>query len=276
MPRLSLWDKRKIFWVYALIDPFNNEYFYVGSGTSRRANDHLSEAKNNKVNNQGANLHKINKIKRILASGNEPKVEYLYATPSRNEAFTVETLYIGELGRRDLGTGPLTNLTDGGEGLVNRSNKTIKLNTERAKQTKGNWSDKQRKDFQNKISSYQKRRWERYSEQEKHDNTDHLRHFWQNIEPDKASEINKRPWLDKDYNQRLEYTKPARAKAQEYKEQNKEEFSRRTSIGTKASWAKLTPEQKSLRGKKIQLSRISNRLERAYSMNVEGVTKCQG
>jgi hypothetical protein len=47
----------------------------------------------------------------------EPIVEIVHRFPTENEAFEKEKELIKEYGRRDLGTGTLCNLTDGGDGV---------------------------------------------------------------------------------------------------------------------------------------------------------------
>ena len=46
--------------------------------------------------------------------------------PSEDDAFAAEMFLIAYYGRKDLGTGCLHNLTDGGEGNANRSEETLK------------------------------------------------------------------------------------------------------------------------------------------------------
>lgn len=89
--------------------------FYVGKGKSDRAFSHLQEAKKEQPNE--TNLHKLNKIKKILAAGSEPIIEITYNNLDEETAFDLECFLIAKLGRADLGLGPLTNLTNGGEGL---------------------------------------------------------------------------------------------------------------------------------------------------------------
>jgi len=47
-------------------------------------------------------------------------------TKSKSKVIKREKELIKTIGRYDLGTGPLTNLTDGGEGVINMSPKTRK------------------------------------------------------------------------------------------------------------------------------------------------------
>lgn len=117
----------KDFYVYVLLDPrkpgnyhyqkliFNFEPFYVGlSSTENRINEHIKESKNG----NGYNKHKMNKINKILNENLELIVIKVRQNLTRNEAQKLEISLIKELGRINLKTGPLTNLTDGGDGTV--------------------------------------------------------------------------------------------------------------------------------------------------------------
>lgn len=115
--------KQKQFYVYVYCDPrkngsftfgdysFNCEPFYVGKGCGRRWRSHLKES----VLCTDGNKHKTNKIKKILDLGLVPVV-VKYDCVNEEVALDLETELISLIGRYDLGRGPLTNLTDGGEG----------------------------------------------------------------------------------------------------------------------------------------------------------------
>lgn len=133
-------DKR--FYVYVLCDPrkpldlrdgteplylpeldlwLNYEPFYVGKGTGDRCNHHVKGAIKNK--NMG-NPRKFFKIKKILREGHEVIVINTKLYESENKAKELEMLAIKLIGRADLSNGPLTNLTDGGDGAPNLSEET--------------------------------------------------------------------------------------------------------------------------------------------------------
>jgi hypothetical protein len=57
----------------------------------------------------------INKINKIKKSGLEPIVVKLYENLNEEQSFEFETKLINEIGRVDLGNGPLLNMTNGGE-----------------------------------------------------------------------------------------------------------------------------------------------------------------
>jgi len=111
------------FYVYIYLDPrktgkykygeyeFDYEPFYVGRGKDYRFRDHLTEAKNNKKS------YKCNKIRKILKeTSKEPIILKIKENISFEEANNLEEFLIKLIGRCNIGTGPLTNLTDGGKG----------------------------------------------------------------------------------------------------------------------------------------------------------------
>lgn len=99
----------KLFYVYEIIDPFTNLPFYVGKGTLNRCYDHLK--------NLDSKSHKNNKIRKILDSGNQVIIRKVFWTDNEQEAFTEEKRLILLYGRKNIKTGMLTNLTNGGEGV---------------------------------------------------------------------------------------------------------------------------------------------------------------
>lgn len=114
------------YYVYVYMDPrkpgrfeysdfcFLYQPFYVGKGNGRRCNYHLNEAKNK--NSKLRNRSNINNIKSILKDGFEPFIDKVYINLSEGESYLKEVELISEIGRKDLKTGPLTNLTSGGDG----------------------------------------------------------------------------------------------------------------------------------------------------------------
>lgn len=117
-----------MYYVYALLDPrrpgpfkygnwkFDFEPFYIGKGKDNRAFKHLDHT----LGNCG-NLHKIRKIAKIRRETNEEPVVLIKRKGlSETEALMLETKLIALIGRADKKLGPLTNLTDGGEGTSNR------------------------------------------------------------------------------------------------------------------------------------------------------------
>jgi hypothetical protein len=103
-----------IYYVYIYRSPITNVPFYVGYGKKNRCFDHLNEAKKYPTPKQKE--HKLNTIRKILAEGLEPIIQIVDSFLSKETACELEEFLISELGRSDLGKGPLTNLTKGGDG----------------------------------------------------------------------------------------------------------------------------------------------------------------
>lgn len=107
-----------IFYVYQLRVCDKELPFYVGKGKNKRAYEHVSSVNSEPVG------HKVNTIKRAIREDKEILVEFIETEQTESDAFLFEKYYISVYGRRDLGQGPLTNLTDGGTGGVNMSPET--------------------------------------------------------------------------------------------------------------------------------------------------------
>ncbi len=109
------------FYTYEIWDPIKNEPFYVGKGTLstsgyRRPEVHIEYAKGLIDRPYDLNGHKLNRIRKILSLGYDPEIRIVFKTDSEQEAFQKERELIKFYGRRDLKTGCLTNMTDGGDG----------------------------------------------------------------------------------------------------------------------------------------------------------------
>jgi len=102
------------YYVYVYKDPRTYTPFYVGMGHGRRKYTHLTEARNKPEPTQGE--HKLNAIRALLRKNLEPIIVTVDDRLTKEEAAEMEELLIAVIGRNDLGLGPLTNLTDGGDG----------------------------------------------------------------------------------------------------------------------------------------------------------------
>lgn len=95
------------FYTYVYRDPSRGmEPFYVGKGKGNRARYHQGRSDKSPM------THRIQLMKR---NGIEPDIEIIGAI-NEDHAFFMESCLIEMLGRRDLKTGALLNLTDGGDG----------------------------------------------------------------------------------------------------------------------------------------------------------------
>lgn len=104
-------------YIYSYTDPTTKEPYYIGKGTYKRYNWHLNRAKNNR---RPTDLPVVDKTRHLLTEGLKPVIEIIEYFDTIEEAHSRETELIRKIGRKDLGTGPLLNLTDGGDGAVGR------------------------------------------------------------------------------------------------------------------------------------------------------------
>ena len=132
--------KQKLYHVYVLINPlkpskesyiggaslYNIEPFYFGyTYREERLDEHLDCRKTDK------NKHKKNTIKKIRRNGLEPIFIKILETIDEQTAKNKEIEMIAYYGRADKGLGPLTNMTDGGDGgdtISNHPNKEEIIN----------------------------------------------------------------------------------------------------------------------------------------------------
>lgn len=97
---------------------FSYPPYYVGKGKGYRSQAHLRDALKADLDLGSANRMKIGITRKILDSGRVPKILVIPTRLSPSVALAFEIDLIAGIGRRNLKTGPLTNLTDGGEGNV--------------------------------------------------------------------------------------------------------------------------------------------------------------
>ena len=114
------------YYVYALLDPSNKgefvyenkifeyEPFYIGRGKK----DRLFFTKLL----ERSSGYKKNKLINLKKYGLEPIVQVLFENLTFEESVDKEIELIKKIGRKNLNLGPLTNLTDGGEGRLNGKN----------------------------------------------------------------------------------------------------------------------------------------------------------
>ncbi|WP_242084204.1 GIY-YIG nuclease family protein [Aestuariivivens sediminis] len=110
MERLGHFEQNKIYYIYALIDPRDNEIFYIGKGKGDRYLQHFKE-KNKRVKNPGKHY----KIEEIEEEGFTVKTEILFSDLDEKTAYEIERILIYKHGRAVYNEGNLTNRMPGGD-----------------------------------------------------------------------------------------------------------------------------------------------------------------
>lgn len=103
-----------MYYVYIYYHPDTLVPFYVGYGKGNRMMAHLKEAKRSLAPTVGD--HKLNSIRQLLRDGKLPIIKKISECLSKEQACNLEIDLISKIGRADLGFGPLTNKTNGGDG----------------------------------------------------------------------------------------------------------------------------------------------------------------
>lgn len=96
------------FYVYQLVDPRNNQPFYIGKGTGYRMKSHLTEAKQPKI--KWTNAIKCERIVSIWTSGLDVIAAKIATDLSESDAFILEDKLIQQYGLLITNTGILTNV----------------------------------------------------------------------------------------------------------------------------------------------------------------------
>lgn len=123
-------DNQRIHYVYALCDPrkyrptrharflLDYEPFYIGFGKNGRMYDHVKYAIKPGKKPRSCNNLKYGRIRHIHEDGLDVIHVRLRSWLTRKDAAKLEVRLIQRIGRIDTKTGPLCNLTSGGEGMV--------------------------------------------------------------------------------------------------------------------------------------------------------------
>jgi hypothetical protein len=122
MTKSSLPENR--FYVYILrrpdkVDPFDESKgcpFYVGKGCKKRADDHRREARR-LIESDSQHPYKIYIIHYLWRKGLKYKTEIAHKNLLEKDAIKLEIELIAFYGRKDNGTGILSNMTNGGDGV---------------------------------------------------------------------------------------------------------------------------------------------------------------
>ncbi len=103
------------YYVYQMVDPKSNIPFYIGKGMGNRMYYHEALTLSGKVPHGNKLL--FHKIKKILSESGTICYKKTDESLSEEDALKKEQFYIRQIGKRIDGTGPLCNITDGGEGV---------------------------------------------------------------------------------------------------------------------------------------------------------------
>lgn len=98
------------YYVYALIDPRDNQIFYIGKGSGSRYKSHANTKRRSDIN-----IKKHLRIMAIIDDGLEVLTEVLYPYLSEEDAFQLEMIMIYKLGREAFCEGSLCNFAPGGQ-----------------------------------------------------------------------------------------------------------------------------------------------------------------
>lgn len=115
--QVLLKECRDHFYLYVLCRP-DGQPFYIGKGKGSRVFHHEREALG------VGKSHKLNVIRSIARKGGVVRYRVLGRFQDEQNCLAKEIEEIQRIGRHDLGTGPLTNLTEGGEGVSGLSEET--------------------------------------------------------------------------------------------------------------------------------------------------------
>jgi len=128
-----------MYYVYVYLDPrkpgiynyndlsFNFEPFYIGKGKNNRDKNHLNLIKNWK---RGTNSF-YDKLNKLITLKINPIIIKILEGLDEKESLIEEVKFIELIGRKDLGEGPLLNMTNGGIGGDTYSNLTEEQKLER-------------------------------------------------------------------------------------------------------------------------------------------------
>lgn len=134
--------ENKKYYVYVFLDPrkrgifefceykFDYEPIYIGKGTRNRINQHLVCV------NDGKNSLFYNRLRKIINDGLDPIRFKIIDNISEEESLEIEKKLISLIGRIDIETGTLCNMTEGGEVGFKRTEESRKKLSESKKGVK--------------------------------------------------------------------------------------------------------------------------------------------
>jgi len=196
------------FYTYAYLDPrkngqftygdyiFESKPFYIGKGKDTRLLEHLKEARCNHIK---CNQSKTKIIQELLNLKINPLIVKIIKNVTNEEACKNEIELISLIGREDLSIGPLTNMTNGGEGFSSGNDNPAKnpsVRNEISKKLKGKNNPSKRIDVREKMSIAAKNRWKNkkkrkeliqsqkdgWTDKAREDNSKRMKELWKDPE----------------------------------------------------------------------------------------------
>lgn len=204
---------------------------------------------------KGKNNRAYKKGNRVVLPPPKDRILILKQNLTEEEAFKHEKYMIAIFGRKDLGTGILRNLTDGGEGSSNWG--TPEQRSERSRKIWSNLTPEQLSKRSRKIS--ESRTSEQRSEAAKK----------ANITPERRSEAAKKKWANMTPERRSEILKKISGKlsSEQRSQMAKERDSMR--IAREAYINRTTPEQRSADARQRQLNKSPEQMKKERKQAVE-------
>ena len=203
-----------MYYVYELWNPITNMPFYVGKGVKNRAEVHQNRLQDNDTG------LKANIIRSILNNGLSVEIKQVHFSDSLDETNSKEIELIAKYGRRDLGTGILANMTNGGDGgntVTGRSTDEINRRYKKRQTTMDDKTSDEKQIYREKQSKSLKARWNKNKDQwvdairhgiKHRDNESHalaVSNGWKNrtnaekiATSEKRSDLRKKQWKDPD------------------------------------------------------------------------------
>ena len=198
-------------YVYIYLDPhivgnfeygsykFSYEPFYIGCGKNNRLNDHLKEAIYNEVPKY-TNRHKFYRIKKILSSGCNPIIFKIIENLTPQAAMELEIFLIKLIGRKDKNTGPLLNLTDGGENgpmLVGEKNAMFSLRGKNHPASKWQRTEEYWKHVSESLMGSKNHMYGRkWTDEQKGIHSEKVKNFWKSLTESEYKRLYESIWTE--------------------------------------------------------------------------------
>lgn len=132
------------YYLYRHIREDKNEPFYIGIGTKAKTGLQLKTYRRSRSKDKKSDIWKK------ICNKTKYEIEILLESDDYNFIKQKEIEFIALYGRKDLGTGTLANLTDGGEGTLGRKHTEKEKNKIRQKALGKKWTEERKEKFKNR------------------------------------------------------------------------------------------------------------------------------